>query len=123
MAILKYRQETGRALEDYIKLNKDYDAVDPDELLLEYTVATEEFLDKEDAKDILAEKFSYSEDDDDDSSIKKKKAAKKAAVKASAEQSLEIHEETRRQLKILRRSRSQLIRFRNSLWRCVNCLG
>lgn len=77
MAILKYRKETGRTLEDYIKLNKDYDAVDPDELLLEYTVATEEFLDKEDAKDILAEKFSYTEHEDDDSSIKKKKAAKK----------------------------------------------
>jgi hypothetical protein len=76
MAIMKYRKETGRNLEDYIRLNKDYDAVDPDDLLLEYTVATEEFLDKDDAKDILAEKFSYDEDDDE-SLIKKKKSAKK----------------------------------------------
>lgn len=77
MSILKYRKETGRNLEDYIKLNKDYDAVDPDELLLDYALATEEALDREDAKDLLAEKFGYNEDDDDDSLIKKKKSAKK----------------------------------------------
>lgn len=74
---LKYKKETGRGIDDFIKLNKDLDSVDPDQLLVDYALAQEEYLDREDALSILAEKFGYDEDLEDDSSVKKKKAAKK----------------------------------------------
>jgi hypothetical protein len=74
---LKYKKETGRGIDDFIKLNKDLDSVDPDQLLVDYALAQEEYLDKEDALSILAEKFGYDEDLEDESSVKKKKASKK----------------------------------------------
>ena len=33
---LKYKKETGRGIEDFIQLNKDYDSMDQDQLLFEY---------------------------------------------------------------------------------------
>lgn len=76
-AFYKYKKETGRGLDDFVKLNQDIDAIDPDKLLLDYTLAQEEALDREDVVELLAEKFGYDEDLDQDSDIKKKKAAKK----------------------------------------------
>ena len=35
-AFLKYKKETGRGIEDFINLNKDYNTMDQDALLLEY---------------------------------------------------------------------------------------
>jgi hypothetical protein len=75
-AFLKYKKDTGRGIEDYVKLNKDFDSMNEDSLLREYFNATEEDLDKEDI-DFLMEDYQYDEDLDDDSDIKKKKLAKK----------------------------------------------
>ena len=76
-AFLKYKKETGRGIGDFMKLNQDFDSADPDQLLLDYTIAQEEYLDREDAVGILADKFGYDEDLDQDVDVKKKKAAKK----------------------------------------------
>ena len=76
-AFLKYKKETGRGIGDFMKLNQDFDSADPDQLLLDYTIAQEEYLDREDAVGILADKFGYDEDLDQESDVKKKKAAKK----------------------------------------------
>ena len=35
-AFLKYKKETGRGINDFIKINKDYDDVDDDQLLRDY---------------------------------------------------------------------------------------
>jgi hypothetical protein len=75
-AFLKYKKDTGRGIEDYVKLNKDFGSMNEDSLLREYFNATEEYLDKEDI-DFLMEDYQYDEDLDDDSDIKKKKLAKK----------------------------------------------
>jgi hypothetical protein len=78
-AFLKYKKETGRGIEDFLKLNKDYETADPDQLLREYYLATEDGIDADDVDVIMAE-FSYDEDYDDDSSVKKAKLAKKKAI-------------------------------------------
>ena len=41
-AYLKYKKETGRGFEDFSKLNRDIDNIDPDKILKDYLTATEE---------------------------------------------------------------------------------
>lgn len=76
-AYFRYRKETGRGMDDYIKLNKNYDDVADDELIMDYYRQTEEGLDDEDLNDLIESKFGYDEDLDDESLIKKQKLAKK----------------------------------------------
>jgi hypothetical protein len=78
-AFLKYKQETGRGFEDFLKLNKDYESMNPDQLLKEYLTATQEGLDEEDINSLM-EEYHYDEQLDDDSSIKKAKIAKKKVL-------------------------------------------
>ena len=78
-AYLKYKKETGRGFEDFLKLNKDYNSMDPDLLLRDYLAMTQQGLDDEDI-DTLMEEYSYDEDIDDDSRIKRVKIARKKAI-------------------------------------------
>jgi len=78
-AYLKYRKETGRSFEDFIKLKEDFDSMDPDNLLRNYLKSTQVGLDDEDI-DVMMEEYSYNEDLDDDSTIKRAKLAKKKLV-------------------------------------------
>ena len=78
-AYLKYRKETGRGFEDYVKLNRDFTSMEENALLREYYKFTEEDLDSEDI-DTIMEEFLYDEDLDDESDIKKKKLAKKKVL-------------------------------------------
>ena len=75
-AYLKYKKETGRGIEDYVRLNRDFDSMNEDSLLREYLKSTEDGLDNEDIS-IMMEEYSYDEDLDDESDIKRKKLAKK----------------------------------------------
>ena len=47
-SFLKYKKETGRGIEDFIKLNKDYDSLDSSQLVKEYLMSTQEGLDEDD---------------------------------------------------------------------------
>lgn len=76
-AFLKYKKETGRGIQDFMSLNKDYDSMNPDQILADYYSATESDLDKEDIEYLLSEKFSYDEELDEESVVKQKKIAKK----------------------------------------------
>lgn len=78
-AYFKYKKDTGRGIEDYVKLQRDFDSMNPDSLLKEYLLATEEGLDSEDI-DSLMEDYSYDEDLDEESVIKKVKLTKKKAI-------------------------------------------
>jgi hypothetical protein len=78
-AYLKYRKETGRGFEDFLKLKEDFDAMDPDNILRSYFKSTQTGLDDEDI-DVMMEDYSYNEDLDDDSTIKKAKLAKKKMI-------------------------------------------
>ena len=78
-AYLKYKKETGRGIEDYVRLNRDFDSMNEDSLLREYYKATEDGLDSDDI-DVVMEEFLYDEDIDDESDIRKKKLAKKKVL-------------------------------------------
>lgn len=83
-AFLKYKKETGRGIQDFIELNKDYDAMEPDALLRNYLAATEKGLDAEDI-DVLMQDFTFDEDIDPQSEISKKKIARKKALAEAKE--------------------------------------
>ena len=74
---LNYKKETGRGIDDFYKLQKDYDTMDGDSVLADYYSVQEEGLDAIDIQDIMDDKFSFDEELDDPKDIKKKKLAKK----------------------------------------------
>ena len=78
-AYMKYKKETGRGFEDFIKLKKDFDTMDPDNLLKEYLVITQEGLDEDDI-DSMMDDYRYDEDIDDESRVKKVKITRKKAI-------------------------------------------
>lgn len=78
-AYYKFKQETGRGLEDFMKVNRNLDEANGDALLKEYLLLTEDGLDSEDV-DMMMEEYTYDEDLDDEGDIKKAKLAKKKAI-------------------------------------------
>ena len=76
-AFLKYKKETGRGIDDFMKLSKDFNALSPEKLLAEYYSATESDLDDEDINYMIEDKFGYDPDFDEEKDIKKKEIAKK----------------------------------------------
>lgn len=78
-AFLKYKKETGRGIQDFLKLQEDFDSMDPDKMLKQYFLSTEEGLDEEDIEALMDE-FKFDEDLDEESVIKKAKLAKKKAI-------------------------------------------
>jgi len=76
---LKYKKETGRGFDDFLKLNKDYESMDSDDLLKNYLLSTQEGLDEDDV-DVMMDEYRYDEDLDDESTVKKVKIAKKKVV-------------------------------------------
>ena len=79
-AYYEYKKKTGRSMDDYIKLNRDFDGMDEDQLLKEFYIANGDAFDMEDVELMMSE-FSYDEDLDDEQDIKRKKLAKKKVVK------------------------------------------
>lgn len=77
LSYFNYKKETGRGIEDYVKLNKDYDAETPESLLANYYSQTEDGLDKEDIKDLMEDKFGYDDGLDDEREIRRRKLAHK----------------------------------------------
>jgi hypothetical protein len=78
-AYMKYKKDTGRGFEDFLKLRKDFDSMDQDTLLKEYISLTQQGLDPEDV-DVVMEDYRYDEDLDEESTVKRVKLAKKKAV-------------------------------------------
>lgn len=94
-AYFKYKKETGRGIEDFVKLNRDFDKMDPDQLLAEYYSHIESELDEDDISYMIEDKFSYDEDLDDPREIKKKEIAKKKEL-AKAKDFFENYKESYR---------------------------
>ena len=78
-AYFKYKKETGRSIEDFVKLQRDFSNANPETLVKEYLTITEEGLDPEDI-DSLMEDYVYDEEVDDEAVIKKTKLAKKKII-------------------------------------------
>ena len=76
-AFLKYKRETGRGIEDFMKLNVDYTAMDEETLLYQYAKEQNPELEADEVRFELESKFSYDEDFDDEKHIKKVKLERK----------------------------------------------
>ena len=76
----KYIKETGRGIEDYLKLNRDYSKMDEDDLLKEYLLATEEDVDTDDLA-ILMRKFTFDEEIDEEEKVQDAKLLRKKTIK------------------------------------------
>ena len=76
-AYFKYKKETGRGIEDFYNLQKDYGSMEDDSVLASFYSFTEDGLDAIDIQDVLEDKFSFDEELDEPKDIKKKKLAKK----------------------------------------------
>jgi hypothetical protein len=78
--LVKFMDETGGSLEDYVRLNADYSNVDSDSLLKEYYKQKKPHLSNEEIDFLLEDKFSFDEDMDDERDIRRKKLAFKEEV-------------------------------------------
>ena len=72
-----FMNDTGGSLEDYVKLNTDYSALNETQLLREYYENTRPHLDKEEIDFLMEDNFAYDEELDEERDIRKKKIAQK----------------------------------------------
>ena len=86
--LVKFMNETGGTLEDYVRLNADYSNVDNEALLREYYRSTKPHLSSEEVNFMLEDNFSFDEEVDEPRDVKRKKLAYKEAV-AQAKNHLE----------------------------------
>jgi len=77
---LKYKKETGRGIEDFVRVNRNLDDASPEQVLVEYWKHTKPHLDSEDISFEMETEFGFDEELDEPKDIKKKKIAKKAEL-------------------------------------------
>ena len=78
--VVDFMNETGGNLDDYVKLNRDYNKLDETQLLSEYYQQTKPHLNNEEIAFLMEDEFSYDKDVDEDNTIKRKKLAFKEQV-------------------------------------------
>ena len=79
-SLVKFMEDTGGSIEEYVRLNADYSSVDNNTLLKEYYKSTKNHLDNDEIDFLIEDRFSYDEDIDEDRDIKKKKLAMKEEI-------------------------------------------
>jgi hypothetical protein len=83
--LVSFMKETGGDIEDYVRLNANYDNISDEALLIEYYKKNKPHLNMEEIEFLLEDKFSYDENNDDEKDITKKKLAiKEEIVKAKS---------------------------------------
>jgi len=70
----------GATIEDYVRLNANYDNIDNNTLLREYYRNTRPHLEYEEVNFLLEDNFSYDEELDDEKDVRKKKLAYKEEI-------------------------------------------
>ncbi len=90
--LVKFMNETGGTLQDYVELNKDYEKFDNMDLLHEYYTQTKPHLSSDEIVFLIDDKYSYDEEVDDPKDIKRKKLLFKEEV-AQAKQQLQIRKD------------------------------
>jgi len=78
--LVKFMQDTGGNINDYVRLNADYTNVSEDVLLQEYYKNTKPHLDLEEINFLMEEQFKVDEDYDEERAVRKKRLAKKEEV-------------------------------------------
>jgi len=86
--LVKFMNETGGSLEDYVALNKDYESYEDLTLLREYYQQAKPHLSPDEVNFLLEDKYSWDDETDDPTDIKRKKLAFKEEV-AGAKNHLE----------------------------------
>lgn len=90
-AFLKFKRETGRGIEDFVRLNKDYEKMDDKSVLREYYKNTNPEFDEDDIS-FKIDEYSYDEEFDDEKEVRSKRLALKQELK-KAKQYLEQQKE------------------------------
>ena len=78
--LMDFMKETGGDLEDYVRLNQDYNKLDDQDLLYEYYKQTKPHLNAEEINFLMEDTFSYDEEIDEERDIRRKKLARKEQV-------------------------------------------
>jgi|TARA_S200002703_G_scaffold156019_1_gene160901 hypothetical protein len=78
--LVKFMNETGGSLEDYVRLNADYSSVDDKALLKEYYKSKKKNLTDEEISFLIEDKFAFDEELDEENDVKRKKLAFKEEV-------------------------------------------
>ena len=86
--LMDFMEDTGDDINDYVKLNQNYDELDNDDLLYEYYKQTKPHLTNEEINFLMEDSFSYDEETDEERDIRRKKLALKEQV-ASAKANLD----------------------------------
>jgi hypothetical protein len=86
--LVKFMNDTGGTLEDYVKLNKDYTGYEDMSLLREFYEKSKPHLTSDEISFLIEDKFSFDEEIDEPKDIKRKKLAFKEEV-ANAKKELE----------------------------------
>lgn len=76
-AFLKFKKETGRGLEDFMKATRDYSSMDENSLLFEYLKVQNPELTDDDISFEMEQSYSVDEEFDTEAEIKKKEIARK----------------------------------------------
>ena len=85
--LVKFMEETGGSVEDYVNLNKDYDSMEEMDILREHYRQTKPHLSEDEISFLMEDSFSYDEEIDEERDIKRKKLALKESI-AEAKSSL-----------------------------------
>ena len=86
--LVNFMRDTGGDIQDYVRLNTNYDDVDKNVLVKEYYKNTKSHLSDEEIDFVINDNFAFDEDIDEDKDIRKKKIAYKEEV-AKAKKFLE----------------------------------
>ncbi len=78
--LVDFVNETGGSVEDYVRLNRNYEEMDNQTALQEYYERTKPHLSREEVDFLMEDQFSYDEEVDDEKDIKRKKLALKEQV-------------------------------------------
>jgi hypothetical protein len=78
--LVKFMEDTGGTVEDYVRINADYSNVDNNTLLQEYYKRTRPHLDYDEISFLMEDNFKYDEEVDEEREIKKKKLAYKEEI-------------------------------------------
>ena len=78
--LVKFMEDTGGTVEDYVRINADYSNVDNDTLLKEYYKRTRPHLDYDEISFLMEDNFKYDEEVDEEREIRKKKLAYKEEI-------------------------------------------
>jgi hypothetical protein len=76
----KYKKETGRGIEDFLKVQRNVDEVPESTLLREYLLEKEEGLEAEDIDALIESDYTFDEEFDDPKEIAQKKRSKKKVL-------------------------------------------